>query len=152
MKNLLLITFDNARYGLWEDAITAVREALPLLRLPLSPPAVAGIAVLDDRSAVLADLAACLGYHAIRTTQNGTFLIVDPEEAGGAGVRPGLMQGPFHDAPDGGPAELVRRYDLPCQGRYCDACHLCDAARRALRTRFPDALTPDQMYGVRSPG
>ncbi len=48
---------------------------------------------------------------------------------------------------DGGPAELVRRYDLPCQGNYCDACHLCDTARRSLRARFPEVLAPDQMYG-----
>lgn len=53
---------------------------------------------------------------------------------------------------DGGPAELVRRYDLSCRGRYCDACHLCDTARRALRPRFPDVLAPDQMYGVGCPG
>jgi len=49
---------------------------------------------------------------------------------------------------DGGPAELVRRYDLSCRGQYCDACHLCDTARRALRPRFPDVLAPDQMYGI----
>jgi MoaA/NifB/PqqE/SkfB family radical SAM enzyme len=48
---------------------------------------------------------------------------------------------------DGGPAELVRRYELPCRGKYCDACHLCDTARRALRARFPETLAPDQMYG-----
>ncbi|MBT8053811.1 MAG: radical SAM protein [Xanthomonadales bacterium] len=48
---------------------------------------------------------------------------------------------------DGGPAELLRRYDLPCHGNYCDACHLCDTARRALRSRFPGVLGPDQMYG-----
>jgi hypothetical protein len=48
---------------------------------------------------------------------------------------------------EGGPAELVRRYDLPCRGQYCDACHLCDTARRALRPRFPAVLAPDQMYG-----
>lgn len=47
----------------------------------------------------------------------------------------------------GGPAELVRRYGLPCRGNYCDACHLCDTARRALRKRFPEVLAPDQMYG-----
>jgi MoaA/NifB/PqqE/SkfB family radical SAM enzyme len=49
----------------------------------------------------------------------------------------------------GGPAELVRQYGLPLEGDYADACHLCDTARRALRTRFPDVLTPDQMYGLR---
>ena len=49
---------------------------------------------------------------------------------------------------DGGPAELLRRYDLPCRGGYCDACHLCDTSRRMLRERFPEVLAPDQMYGV----
>ena len=47
----------------------------------------------------------------------------------------------------GGPAELVRRYGLPHAGGYADACHLCDQARHALRRRFPEVLTPDQMYG-----
>jgi hypothetical protein len=48
----------------------------------------------------------------------------------------------------GGPAELVRRYGLPHEDGYADACHLCDEARRALRERFPEMLLPDQMYGV----
>lgn len=48
----------------------------------------------------------------------------------------------------GGPAELVRRYELPPAEGYVDACHLCYEARRALRDRFPDILMPDQMYGV----
>jgi MoaA/NifB/PqqE/SkfB family radical SAM enzyme len=47
----------------------------------------------------------------------------------------------------GGPAELVRRYDLPHKDSYADACHLCYEARRLLRDRFPDVLNPDQMYG-----
>jgi MoaA/NifB/PqqE/SkfB family radical SAM enzyme len=50
----------------------------------------------------------------------------------------------------GGPAELVRRYDLTHEGSYADACHLCYEARRLLRDQYPDALTPDQMYGVES--
>jgi hypothetical protein len=51
---------------------------------------------------------------------------------------------------DGGPAELARRYErAPGSGAtFADACHLCDSTRRALRPRFPDVLTPDQMYGV----
>lgn len=48
----------------------------------------------------------------------------------------------------GGPVALIERYDLPHQDSYADACHLCDAARQALRTRFPEALGPDQMYGT----
>lgn len=48
----------------------------------------------------------------------------------------------------GGPAELVRRYALPLRDRFADACHLCYQARLLLRERFPEILTPDQMYGV----
>ncbi len=49
---------------------------------------------------------------------------------------------------DGGPAKLVREFDLPHKSRYADACHLCYAARQVLRQRFPDILKPDQMYGI----
>ncbi|MEA3375635.1 MAG: radical SAM protein [Chloroflexota bacterium] len=48
----------------------------------------------------------------------------------------------------GGPAELARRYGLTPQDAYADACHLCYETRLALRERFPEILTPDQMYGV----
>ena len=48
----------------------------------------------------------------------------------------------------GGPAELARRYGLAVADTYADACNLCDAARLALRERFPDVLGPEQMYGV----
>jgi MoaA/NifB/PqqE/SkfB family radical SAM enzyme len=48
----------------------------------------------------------------------------------------------------GGPAELVRRYELDREDSYVDACHLCYKARLKLRSRFPEILTPDQMYGV----
>ncbi|NOZ26555.1 MAG: radical SAM protein [Chloroflexi bacterium] len=49
---------------------------------------------------------------------------------------------------EGGPAELVRRYGLAHGEEYADACHLCYEARLALRDRFPEILTPDQMYGA----
>ncbi len=48
----------------------------------------------------------------------------------------------------GGPAEIVRRYDVPHEEGYADHCHLCYVVRRQLRDRFPDILTPDQMYGT----
>lgn len=47
-----------------------------------------------------------------------------------------------------GPVGLVKRYDLPHEETYADACHLCYEMRLALRDKFPDILTPDQMYGV----
>jgi len=48
----------------------------------------------------------------------------------------------------GGPAALVTEFNLPHASSYADACHLCYEARTALRTRFPQILNPDQMYGV----
>lgn len=47
----------------------------------------------------------------------------------------------------GGPAELVRAYGLDLHGQYHDACHLCYAARKQLRHRFPDDLSPPLVYG-----
>ena len=49
---------------------------------------------------------------------------------------------------EGGPVALVAEYNLPHESSYADACHLCYAARTALRPRFPECLSPDQMYGV----
>lgn len=47
----------------------------------------------------------------------------------------------------GGPAELLRRYNLSIEGEYADACHLCYNARLVLRERFVQQLGPDQVYG-----
>ena len=48
----------------------------------------------------------------------------------------------------GGPAALVSEYHLPHESEYADACQLCYEMRVHLRDRFPEALGPDQMYGV----
>ena len=47
----------------------------------------------------------------------------------------------------GGPAEIIRRYELAHEDGYADHCHLCYKSRCALRERFSNVLTPDQMYG-----
>lgn len=47
----------------------------------------------------------------------------------------------------GGPAELVRVYNLDHAPGYVDECHLCFRARQALMTRFPEELAPAQVYG-----
>ena len=48
----------------------------------------------------------------------------------------------------GGPAALVQRYELDPCSQVADACQLCYEARRALRSRFPEVLCPDQVFGV----
>jgi MoaA/NifB/PqqE/SkfB family radical SAM enzyme len=48
----------------------------------------------------------------------------------------------------GGPLELVKRHGVSHRDTYADACQLCYEARDDLRDRFPEILTPDQVYGV----
>jgi hypothetical protein len=48
----------------------------------------------------------------------------------------------------GGPAALVAQYGLQPESGYVDACHLCYTARLELRSRFPQVLAPDQIYGI----
>jgi organic radical activating enzyme len=50
---------------------------------------------------------------------------------------------------EGGPAELVRKYDLAHKDTYVDECHLCYLARLALLDRFPTYLGPRQVYGLK---
>jgi MoaA/NifB/PqqE/SkfB family radical SAM enzyme len=47
----------------------------------------------------------------------------------------------------GGPVELVKKFGLPHDEAYADACHLCFAARYMLREKHPSILAPSQMYG-----
>ncbi|MFX1481173.1 MAG: radical SAM protein [Promethearchaeota archaeon] len=48
----------------------------------------------------------------------------------------------------GGPAQLVREFDIEHKDQYVDACHLCFLTRLKLLDKFPEYLTPKQVYGV----
>lgn len=92
-----------------------------------------------------------LGYlHVCQGIVLGNVFATSLREIGGAyRPREHPITGPLLR---GGPAELVRRYDLfrhpSHRERYADACHLCYLTRNVLRDRFPGALGPDQMYGA----
>jgi hypothetical protein len=49
---------------------------------------------------------------------------------------------------NGGPALLVKEYDLAHEQEYVDACHICYLARMTLLDRFPQYLAPRQVYGL----
>jgi organic radical activating enzyme len=49
---------------------------------------------------------------------------------------------------EGGPYKLSQINGELTQGQYADACHLCYETRKALRSQYPDILTPNQMYGA----
>ena len=48
----------------------------------------------------------------------------------------------------GGPAQLVREYNLAHADGYIDACHLCYSTRKSLIERFSEYLAPKQVYGI----
>ncbi len=49
---------------------------------------------------------------------------------------------------EGGPARLAQVYEIAPENGAVDACHLCFLVRRALIDRFPEYLTPRQVYGL----
>ncbi len=49
---------------------------------------------------------------------------------------------------EGGPHELASALGFDPEERYVDECHLCFEVRRSLMDRFPNELTPRQVYGV----
>ncbi|MFX1323026.1 MAG: radical SAM protein [Promethearchaeota archaeon] len=48
----------------------------------------------------------------------------------------------------GGPAELVRKYNINHENTYVDECHLCYMARLALIDKFPQYIGPKQVFGL----
>ena len=49
---------------------------------------------------------------------------------------------------EGGPVLLAERHGLPHEESYVDECHCCYCLRKDAIDRFPDLLTPKQVYGL----
>jgi len=50
----------------------------------------------------------------------------------------------------GGPALLAEEHGVPHEEGYVDACHFCYLTRKQLLDRFPKALAPGQVYGLKA--
>jgi hypothetical protein len=48
---------------------------------------------------------------------------------------------------NGGPVRLAEEYKIEHEESYIDACHLCFETRKKMIKKFPDLLTPKQVYG-----
>jgi hypothetical protein len=48
----------------------------------------------------------------------------------------------------GGPLQLVKEYHVEHENKYVDECHLCYMTRLQLLDKFPQYLTPRQVYGL----
>lgn len=53
--------------------------------------------------------------------------------------------GPLHR---GGPAELVKTLKIKPREEYVSECHLCFLSRREVIDKYPEYLTPKQIYGI----
>lgn len=51
----------------------------------------------------------------------------------------------------GGPYELAQTYDIKLKEKFIDECHYCYTVRSELINRFPEFLTPLQVYGLSNP-
>lgn len=48
----------------------------------------------------------------------------------------------------GGPLQMAKTYNIPYKEEYVDACHMCSKLCLELIDRFPEYLTPRQVYGL----
>lgn len=48
----------------------------------------------------------------------------------------------------GGPAELAKEYSVEHLDEYIDVCHLCFDVRKRMLEKFPEILSPPQVYGL----
>ncbi len=48
----------------------------------------------------------------------------------------------------GGPAELAKKLSLQHEDEYVDECHFCYLMRLTLLDKYPEYLTPKQVYGL----
>ncbi len=79
MKELFVLSLNGMRYGVWKDSLLSVEDIQTLHRLPLSPACIAGMTILDGRTATLADLSVCLGLPKIAREKSGHILLMSRE-------------------------------------------------------------------------
>lgn len=80
MKELIVLTLGGLRYGVWKDALLSIEDMQTIHRLPLSPACIAGMTIIDGRTATLADLSACLGLPAMAREKRGHLLLLPEQE------------------------------------------------------------------------
>jgi len=122
MRELLLLSVANARFGVWKDSIRAVGEARGLHRLPFASSVLAGMAIIEGRLQSLADLAACIGYPPAARAEPAHLLLM-PEGDGIAGF---VLQ----ETPESvmAPERSVRALPSCLATPLIDSCVVLDAA------------------------
>ncbi len=80
MRELLLLNLGGMNYGVWKDDVLSIKDVQTIHRLPLSPTCIAGMSILDGRTATLADLSVCIGLAPMSRQKKGHILIMSEQE------------------------------------------------------------------------
>jgi chemotaxis signal transduction protein/LysM repeat protein len=80
MRELLLLNLGGMNYGVWKDDVLSIKDIQTIHRLPLSPTCIAGMSILDGRTATLADLSVCIGLAPMPRQKKGHILIMSEQE------------------------------------------------------------------------
>ena len=78
-QNFLLFSIGTTVWAASDREISSVVTGRQVHRLPLSPPSIAGMALLDERPVTVFDLGSLLGAPPLPEPQSGSFLLIDRE-------------------------------------------------------------------------
>src|SRR5512135_382400 len=115
-QNLLLFSIGTTTWGVGDQDITAVTAARPLHHLPLSPPSVAGMSLIDEKAVTVFDLGACLGAPPLAEPHKGSFLLITRDDRTTAFAVAGKV-----DRMDGG-ADAIVPLPGPARSSVVESC------------------------------
>jgi len=81
MRELVLFTLENTRYGIWRDQILSVQGVKSLHRLPFARSSLTVLSVFSGRTQTLADLSLCLGHPATRDAAGASAWLLSEKES-----------------------------------------------------------------------
>jgi chemotaxis signal transduction protein len=148
MRELVLFTLENTRYGIWKDQILSMQDVQSLHRLPFARSSLTVLCVFGGRMQTLADLALCLGHRATRDAAGASAWLLSERES----IRGFLVTGERMSVQ--APEALIPAPDflrgLPLQGFFghdslpvpvIDVSGLYERVRRAEREKQAAPLT-----------
>jgi chemotaxis signal transduction protein/LysM repeat protein len=116
MRELVLFTLEDTRYGIWRDQILSVEDVQSLHRLPFARSSLTVLSVFGGQTQTLADLALCLGHPATTDASGANAWVLSEQES----IRGFLMRGESVSVE--APEALIRAPDflraLPIEGFF----------------------------------
>jgi len=148
MRELVLFTLGDTRYGIWRDQILSVESVQSLHRLPFARSSLTVLSVFGGQTQTLADLPLCLGHPATSDARGASAWILSEQES----IRGFLVSGESVSVRVS-PETLIRAPDflrpLPIEGFFShdalpvpvlDVSALYERVRRAERERAAPPL------------